>query len=143
MGDICDHLEKTLSGNKNAFREVVAAYSDMAMALAMRRLGSQALAQEAVQEAFFAAYQNLPSLRDAASFSAWFRTILERCCSKTLCKESKALPHACESDLQDPDALDPFDLYTRYLDIIRIRKILGGLSGACREACVLLNGPTE
>jgi len=137
MGDIGDHLKQTASGGKNAFREVVAAYSDMALALAKRRLGSHALAEEAVQEAFISAFRNLSTLRDAASFSAWFRTILDRSCLSILRKESRTTAHACEDDIQDPDALDPFEVYTRYLDIVRIRKILDGLSGACREACVL------
>jgi NitT/TauT family transport system substrate-binding protein len=137
MGEIKNHLESAVSGNRNAFAEVVAAYRDMAMAVARRRLKNEALAEEAVQEAFLAAYLNLTKLEEPGSFGSWLRVILSRNCSRILRKENRSREHPIDHEIPNPEAIDPCELYTSYLDRERVRKILAGLGGICREACIL------
>ncbi len=60
----------------DAFSELVALFQDMAFGYAYSILGDTHLAQDAAQEAFLAAYQNLPQLRDPRAFPGWLRRII-------------------------------------------------------------------
>ncbi len=59
-----------------AFSELVHQFQDRAFSLAYALLGDASLAEDATQEAFLAAFTGLESLRDPASFPAWFRTVV-------------------------------------------------------------------
>lgn len=59
-----------------AFGLLVSRFQDMAMSVAYTILGDLALAQDAVQEAFVAAYQNLDQLREPKAFPGWFKQIV-------------------------------------------------------------------
>jgi F-type H+-transporting ATPase subunit beta len=63
-------------GNKEAFDQLVVRFQDMAYASAYAILGDPHLAQDAAQEAFLDAYQNLTHLREPAAFPGWFRRIV-------------------------------------------------------------------
>jgi RNA polymerase sigma-70 factor (ECF subfamily) len=63
-----------------AFGELIVRFQDMAYGYAYAILGDAQLAQDAAQEAFIAAYQNLAQLREPAAFPGWLRRIvLTRC----------------------------------------------------------------
>jgi RNA polymerase sigma-70 factor, ECF subfamily len=64
------------SGCQEAYEPIVLAFQDMAVGYAFAALGDWHLAEDAAQEAFVAAYCELPSLRDPAAFPGWFRRIL-------------------------------------------------------------------
>lgn len=66
----------TLARRHDAFSELVARFQDMAFGYAYAILGDTHLAQDAAQEAFLAAYQNLPQLRDPRAFPGWLRRIV-------------------------------------------------------------------
>lgn len=59
-----------------AFGLLVSRFQDMAMSVAYTILGDLVLAQDAVQEAFVAAYQNLDQLREPKAFPGWFKQIV-------------------------------------------------------------------
>jgi RNA polymerase sigma factor (sigma-70 family) len=63
-------------GDKEAFDQLVMRFQDMAYASAYAIIGDPHLAQDAAQEAFFDAYQNLTHLREPAAFPGWFRRIV-------------------------------------------------------------------
>lgn len=63
-------------GDKEAFDQLVVRFQDMAYASAYAILGDPHLAQDAAQEAFLDAYQNLENLREPAAFPGWFRRIV-------------------------------------------------------------------
>ena len=65
-----------------AFGELVRRFQDMAYACAFAVLGDSHLAEDAAQEAFITAYQNLSSLRDAKAFSGWLRRIVLTQCNR-------------------------------------------------------------
>ncbi|MCC6444967.1 MAG: sigma-70 family RNA polymerase sigma factor [Armatimonadetes bacterium] len=65
-----------------AFGEIVARFQDMAYACAYAVLGDFHLSQDAAQEAFIAAWENLPQLRDPVAFPGWFRRIVLARCSR-------------------------------------------------------------
>lgn len=59
-----------------AFAELVKRFQETAYGWAYRVLGDIHLAQDATQEAFVIAYQNLNQLRDPNAFAGWFKQIV-------------------------------------------------------------------
>ncbi|MBU1000970.1 MAG: sigma-70 family RNA polymerase sigma factor [Proteobacteria bacterium] len=138
MDSYRDHIQKVLAGNKNTFGEIMLMFKDMAMALATAQLHDRSLAEDAVQEAFLAAFIKLPMLQDHDAFPGWFRTILLRHCKRIRTRQEGLLPFSVEAaDIPAGDGTDPFHLYTCHLDQLMIRRILAALPGVAREACIL------
>ena len=69
-------VEEALAGDREAFCALVRAYQDYAYGVAMGILPDFDLARDVVQEAFLAAYRNLPKLRGASRFGGWLRGIV-------------------------------------------------------------------
>jgi RNA polymerase sigma-70 factor (ECF subfamily) len=67
-------------GDADAFGLLVASRLPRMLRLARAMLRNEADARDATQEAFVAAWQNLPRLRDAARFDAWLNTVLANRC---------------------------------------------------------------
>ena len=65
-----------------AFGELVVRFQDMVYGYAYAILGEAHLAQDAAQEAFIAAYQNLSQLREPKAFPGWLRRIVFTRCNR-------------------------------------------------------------
>jgi uncharacterized protein len=76
-------VERVLRGDKAAFGELIERNSVGALAFARRLLGSPN-AEDAVQEAFLAAFLKLENLRDHDRFRAWLFGILANVCHSRL-----------------------------------------------------------
>ncbi len=63
-------------GNERAFSELVPRYAGRAIGLARRITGSEADAEEIVQEAFLRVWVNAPRWRPQAAFRTWFYRIV-------------------------------------------------------------------
>ena len=63
-----------------AFGKLVVYFQDMAFGYALSLLGERHLAEDATQEGFVAAWQNIRSLREPDSFPAWLRRIVQWQC---------------------------------------------------------------
>jgi len=73
-------VELAAHGDRNAFEQLVETRVDRVFRTACAILGNEADARDATQDAFIAAWVQLPRLRDSASFDAWLnRVILNRC----------------------------------------------------------------
>src|SRR6059058_3907648 len=68
-------VERAQRGDGAAFAELVARHQRQLYRLALRMTGSEADAQEVLQEAFLNAYQKLPNFRGEAQFSSWLYRI--------------------------------------------------------------------
>jgi len=66
---------RTLSGDKQAYGELVSRYQGHVYGLAYSLAGDWAQAQDIAQETFIRAYVNLGQLRDAGRFAAWLRRV--------------------------------------------------------------------
>ncbi len=64
-------IERTLAGDRDAFRVLVERHSGMIFRLAFRLTGNHQDAEEIVQEAFLRAYQKLEQFASQASFATW------------------------------------------------------------------------
>jgi RNA polymerase sigma factor (sigma-70 family) len=74
--DLTRLLAQVKLGDKHAYEPVVKNFQDMAVAYGYAMLGDWQLAEDAAQEAFIAAYCELPALRDPRAFPGWFRRIV-------------------------------------------------------------------
>jgi RNA polymerase sigma-70 factor (ECF subfamily) len=64
-------VERTLAGDRDAFRLLVERHSRNVFRLAYRMTGNQHDAEEVVQEAFLRAYQKLRQFEERANFGTW------------------------------------------------------------------------
>jgi RNA polymerase sigma-70 factor (ECF subfamily) len=68
-------VERAQKGDGEAFAKLVDRHQRQLYRLALRMTGSEADAQEVLQEAFLNAYQKLPLFRGEAQFSSWLYRI--------------------------------------------------------------------
>lgn len=71
--------QAVLAGNKDAYQVLVRRHSQVVFRVAYRITGNEADADEAVQEAFLRAYQNLESFKGRSSMGTWIYRIAANC----------------------------------------------------------------
>jgi len=69
-------VRQTLAGDKDAFGNLVAAYRQVAFALARQQVPGRADAEDIVQEAFLRAYKQLAGLKNPNLFAKWLYSIV-------------------------------------------------------------------
>ena len=69
-------VRRAATGDTAAFEQLVAARADRSFRIARAILGNDADASDATQDAFVAAWRELPRLRDPESFDPWLRRIV-------------------------------------------------------------------
>jgi RNA polymerase sigma-70 factor (ECF subfamily) len=76
----CCLVREVQGGNQAAFQQLVHAYDQAVLRLALRITGSQSDAQDIYQEAFLKAYNKLGDFRFECSFSTWIYRIVTHVC---------------------------------------------------------------
>src|SRR5512135_1792377 len=76
-------------GDRNAFRHLVEAYSRALFALCMRITRDAAMAEDAVQEAFFNAHRHLGDFDGRSGFKTWLHRIAVNAALEQLRRNSK------------------------------------------------------
>jgi len=71
----CILVERTLSGNRNAFEEIVRRHQDNVYALAMRLVRDRETARDVAQDTFVRAYTRLSTFHMDGSLRNWLLTI--------------------------------------------------------------------
>jgi RNA polymerase sigma-70 factor (ECF subfamily) len=84
-----DSIQRCLKGEVEEFRNIVDRYSGPAMALALNVLRNREDAEDACQEAFIKALQNLNRLDLNKDFKNWFYTLLLNRCLDRLRKKKR------------------------------------------------------
>ena len=69
-------------GDTDAYNTIVVRFQDMAVGYAYTLLKDFHLSQDAAQEAFICAFQELPNLRSPEAFASWFRRIVFKQCDR-------------------------------------------------------------
>ena len=96
-------IGKARQGDLGAFDALVQQFRDMAVAYAYSILGDFQLAEDAAQEAFVRAYQDLETLQAPRAFPSWLRKIVFKYCDRiTRKKQVKTLP--IETVTEHPDS---------------------------------------
>ncbi len=75
-----DLVIRAMGGDHDAFSQLAAASIGRLFAVARLILRDSEVAEDAVQEAFVAAWRDLPTLRDPDRFEAWLHRLLVRSC---------------------------------------------------------------
>jgi RNA polymerase sigma-70 factor, ECF subfamily len=104
--DLADRLlaVRACEGDDDAFAVLVRRHTSPLLALAHHLLGNRADAEDAVQDAFLAAWRQLPEFRHGASFGTWMYRIVTNRCLSTLRRRPRALPLDTRPE---PAARDP------------------------------------
>src|SRR5687767_3896840 len=69
-------LEKAASGDLDAFNQLVLRYQNLAYSHAYAILGDSDSAEDATQDSFIKAFQNMDRYRGGGSFRSWLLTIV-------------------------------------------------------------------
>jgi RNA polymerase sigma-70 factor, ECF subfamily len=82
-------VERARGGDHDAFAVLAGAFVARLDAAARLILRDHELARDAVQEGFFAAWRNLPTLRDPDCFEAWLHRLVFRSCINVIRRRSR------------------------------------------------------
>ena len=125
MDDLVQLVGRAGDGDLDAFGCIVRRFQDMAYGYAYSVLGDFHLAEDAAQEAFVEAYQQLPGLREPKAFPGWLRRIVFKHCDRLTRKKHVAtvpLDEAAQVTSGEPtpdQAAQACDLTRRVLEVIR------------------------
>jgi RNA polymerase sigma-70 factor, ECF subfamily len=96
-------VERALTGEADAFGEIVKRWERRIFALAYGMLGREEDARDATQETFLAAYKNLRAFRGEAKVSSWLHRIaVNQCITKQ--RRSKVRSEAALDDEEEKNA---------------------------------------
>ncbi len=126
-----------LAERQEAFGELVVRFQDMAYGYAYAILGDTHLAQDAAQEAFISAYQNLGQLLEPRAFPGWFRRIVLTQCHR-LTRSRYVMTEPMDANAQIPsDQPGPAAMMERQELRDHILAAIQGLPEPQRMATVL------
>jgi RNA polymerase sigma-70 factor (ECF subfamily) len=138
-------IQRCQRGDIDALGILVARYQQNALRLAFLLTGSQALAEDVVQEAYLAAYQALPRFNLAQPFAPWFYRIVTNTARMRHRADERrpaisldaALEDGAQGDLRQDTDMGPEQQVER--DELRreVGMLLSALTTAQREAIVL------
>ena len=115
----------TANQRHHAFGELVHHFQDTAFGWAFAVLDDAHLAQDAVQEAFVAAYQNLEQLRQPVAFSGWFKRIVVSQCHRLVRGKQVQLnsidtaPDLPTTEPEPETAVEDVELIAKIMDAIQ------------------------
>ena len=78
--DDVELIHSVLSGDENAFSDLVKKYQKSVHALVWRKIGDFHIAEEITQDTFLQAHKKLSSLKNPSQFAGWLYVIADRCC---------------------------------------------------------------
>ena len=135
-------LEQALSGDLDAFNQVVLRHQDHLFALVYRLVPDRDQAADAVQEAFFSAYKNLASFR-GGSVRSWLGRIAVNA-AMDIQRSRRRRPSNPYPELEDeswqPPALESEEPEARTLEVERSRTLAAALDALPFEQrnCIVL-----
>ena len=94
-------IQRTLTGDDDAFSTLVKKYQKQVHALAWRIIGDFHIAEEITQDAFLIVYKRLKTLKETQRFAGWLSVITRRRCLAWLRKKrvwTESYEHLEESD---------------------------------------------
>ena len=95
-------VTRVLSGDREAYGELVARNQQALFAMAVARLGDPVAAREAAVDALTQGYVHLAQLREPSRYGSWIRSILHRSCLAQL--RARTVKAQLDPETQDPGA---------------------------------------
>jgi RNA polymerase sigma-70 factor, ECF subfamily len=125
------------NGDRNAFSELVRLHAQGVLNVIYRMCGDAQLAEDAAQETFIRAWQNLSSYRPGTSLRNWLYRIAVNAGTDMLRKEKRILPDAIE-DLHLADGAPGLEsLVSQRERTAMVQKAILSLPDASRAVLVL------
>ncbi len=121
------------SGNKDAFRDLVTAFSGKALRFSENFTKNRSDAEDIVQEAFIKSWKNISALKDNGSFKSWFFKILTNLCRDKF-KKSLTYPLLESETISCPQSEESFKTIE---DKDKISKVLAALTDIQRKILLL------
>ncbi|MCS7216172.1 MAG: sigma-70 family RNA polymerase sigma factor [Candidatus Bipolaricaulota bacterium] len=95
-------IQRSLNGDLEAWGEIVARYKEAVFAVALSILRNRADAEDATQDAFLRAYENLRRYDLSRKFSTWLFTVAANVAKNALRKRRRAKDPPVEEVARDP-----------------------------------------
>lgn len=137
-------VERALTGDAEAFGEIVRRWERRIFALAFGMLGREEDARDATQETFLAAFRNLRGFRGEAKVSSWLHRIAVNQCI-TRQRRAKVRSEAALDDEQEKDAASfaaplsysPARVVEGRQEIAAVRRAVNSLPVELRQVVVM------
>jgi len=102
-------VSESLSGNRDAFGQIVAQYQSLICSLAYSATGSLSQSEDLAQETFLAAWKQLADLREPHKLRAWLCGIARNLINYSLRRQGREPSHAAEplETVEEPPSLEP------------------------------------
>jgi RNA polymerase sigma factor (sigma-70 family) len=102
-------VSESLSGNRDAFGQIVAQYQSLICSLAYSATGSLSQSEDLAQETFLAAWKQLADLREPHKLRAWLCGIARNLINYSLRRQGREPSHAAEplETAEEPPSLEP------------------------------------
>lgn len=98
-------IQSARKGDLDSFNRLILAYQDLAFNVAYRMLADEDLAEDAVQNAFISAYNNLSAFR-GGSFKAWVMRMVTNGCYDELRRQKRRPTAPLEPVNEDEEEYD-------------------------------------
>ncbi len=132
-------LQQALEGSDTAFTNIVETYQRPVYNLCYRMLGDPIEAEDAAQETFWRAYQNLKRYDPARPFPTWLLSIAAHYCIDQ--QRKRRIPILSVDLLPEEDAPDPAPNPEKVVgeleETSQMRRLLSGLGPQDRAAVIL------
>ena len=134
-------IDRALSGDPGAFRQIFAQHRGDVARLVYRMLGPVADVEDVVQEIFLHVYRSLPSFRGDARFSTWLYRLAVNV-TRMHIRRARSRPRFADVEVPEAPAWDapsdsPEHLTERAERVRSLYRLLDGLSEKKREGLVL------
>src|SRR5665811_2015247 len=133
--NVSELVTKAKMGDVDAFTELVRRYQAMAFGYAYSRIGDFHLAEDAVQQAFIAAWHGLPRLKQPERFGGWLRSIVRFECSHLL--RARRLQLSINDAQGILESEEPAQLVEEQEDLDRVIAAVNNLAETEREVTIL------
>jgi RNA polymerase sigma-70 factor, ECF subfamily len=134
-------VERALSGDAEAFGEIVRRWERRIFALTFGILGREEDARDATQETFLAAFRNLRGFRGEAKASSWLHRIAVNQCltrqRRARVRNESALEDSPETDFAGPVDKSPASVVEGRQRTVAVRRALNGLPIELRQIVVM------
>jgi RNA polymerase sigma-70 factor, ECF subfamily len=137
-------VQRALTGDAEAFGEIVRRWERRIFALAYGMLGREEDARDATQETFLAAFRNLRGFRGEAKVSSWLHRIAVNQCI-TRQRQARVRSEAALEDEQDKDAISfatpvrysPLRVVEGRQETVAVRRAINSLPLELRQVVIM------
>jgi RNA polymerase sigma-70 factor (ECF subfamily) len=134
-------VERALSGDADAFGEIVRRWERRIFALTYGILGREEDARDATQETFLAAFRNLRGFRGEAKVSSWLHRIAVNQCltrqRRAKVRKESALDDSPEAEFAAAVEKSPDSVVEGWQRTLAVRRALNGLPLELRQIVVM------